>query len=37
MPVGKILIDGISIDEFIRRFGRAEAERRLGEGGLVPG
>lgn len=34
-PAGGILLDDIPLDEFIRRFGRAKAERRLGEGGLV--
>ena len=29
---GMILLDGLPLDEFIARHGRAEAERRIGEG-----
>jgi hypothetical protein len=36
-PAGEVLLDGIPLDEFIRRFGRAEAERCLAEAGLVLG
>jgi hypothetical protein len=28
LPEGGVLIDGIDLDEFIRRYGRTEAERR---------
>jgi hypothetical protein len=37
MPAGDVLLDGIPLAEFIRRFGRAEAERLLAEAGLVLG
>jgi hypothetical protein len=39
MPQGgvsfKVGADWVELDEFIRRYGRAEASRRLGEAGLV--
>jgi hypothetical protein len=35
LPEGGVLIDGIDLDDFIRQFGRAAAERRLAEAGLV--
>ena len=37
MPAGEVLLDDIPLTEFIGRFGRAEAERRLAEAGLVLG
>jgi hypothetical protein len=31
LPEGGVLIDGIDLDEFIRRYGRTEAERRVSD------